>query len=151
MTHQEFLENLLAHMGSADSKIEITQDDENIHIVITVPEEESGMFIGHRGETLQGIKTVMTLVFREELGEKRLTVDVNGYRERRSVSVTQMAMDASEEVKATGEPVSLPPHLNGEERRLVHEALRDQDVDTKSDGEGRDRRLTIYPKGFLSE
>jgi predicted RNA-binding protein Jag len=45
----------------------------------------------------------------------------------------------------------LPPHLNGEERRIVHETLRDEDVDTKSDGVGRDRRLTIYPKGFLTE
>lgn len=151
MTKQEFLDNLLAHMGCADSKIEITEDDTTIAVVITVPEEESGMFIGHRGETLQAIKGVMALVFREELGEKRITVDVNGYRGRREVSVKQMAMDAAEEVKASGEPVSLPPNLNGEERRIVHETLRDQDVDTKSDGVGRDRRLTIYPKGFLTE
>ncbi len=151
MTKQEFLENLLAHMGCAEYKIDITEDETTISVVITVPEEESGMFIGHRGETLHAIKTVMALVFREELGEKRLSVDVNGYKGRREVSVKEMAMNAAAEVKETGEPVSLPPHLNGEERRIVHETLRDEDVDTKSDGVGRDRRLTIYPKGFLTE
>jgi transcription antitermination factor NusA-like protein len=50
MTKQEFLENLLAHMGCAEYKIDITEDETTITVVITVPEEESGMFICHRGE-----------------------------------------------------------------------------------------------------
>ncbi len=149
MTEQEFLKNLLAHMGCVDATITIEETDTNINVTIAVPEEESGMFIGHRGETLQALKTIMALVFREKLGEKRISIDVNGYKERRAVNVRQMAMDAAEEVKQSGQPVSLPPYLNGEERKIVHETLRDVEVDTKSDGEGRDRRLTVYPKGFL--
>src|SRR6185369_3314606 len=105
MTEQEFLENLLAHMGCTDYKIETAEDDTTLTLTITVPEEESGMFIGHRGETLAALKSITALVYREKLGEKRLSIDVNGYKERRSVSVKQMAMDAAEEVKATGKPV----------------------------------------------
>jgi spoIIIJ-associated protein len=149
MTEQEFLENLLAHMGCTDATVTLEETDEAVNVTIAVPEEESGMFIGHRGETLQALKTVMALVFREKLGEKRLSIDVNGYKERRAVNIRQMAMEAAEEVKATGQPVSLPPYLNGEERKIVHETLRDQEVETKSDGIGRERRLTVYPKGFL--
>lgn len=151
MTEQEFLENLLAHMGCTEYKVELTDDETTLSIAIAVPEEESGMFIGHRGETVSSLKSIMALVFREKLGEKRISLDVNGYKERRAVTVKQMAVDAAEEVKVTGQPVSLPPYLNGEERKIVHETLRDHEVETKSDGLGRDRRLTVYPKGSLPE
>jgi|SRR3989344_694855 len=148
MTIQDYLEQALAHMGCENAEITIEEDEQNIKATIRVPEEDSGMFIGRRGETLTGLQRIVATTFREQLGEKRISVDINEYKVRRGDAVQQMALEVAERVKESGKPETLPL-LSAEERRLVHMALKDAGVVTQSEGEGMERRLTVFPEGYL--
>ncbi|HCR93281.1 MAG TPA: hypothetical protein DIU47_05025, partial [Candidatus Pacebacteria bacterium] len=144
MTIQDYLEQALAHMGCENAEITIEEDEQTIKATIRVPEEDSGMFIGRRGETLTGLQRIVATTFRDQLGEKRISVDINEYKVRRGDAVQQMALEVAERVKESGKPETLP-QLSPEERRLVHMALKDAGVVTQSEGEGIERRLTVFP------
>ena len=148
MTIQDYLDQLLAHMGCGNAEMSIEEDEQNIRAMIRVPEEDSGMFIGRRGETLTSLQRIVVATFRNQLGEKRVFVDINEYKVRRSDAVQQMALEAADRVKESGKPETLPP-LSPEERRLVHMALKEAGVVTQSEGEGQERRLTVFPEGYL--
>ena len=148
MTIQDYLEQALAHMGCENAEITIEEDEQTIKATIRVPEEDSGMFIGRRGETLTGLQRIVATTFRDQLGEKRISVDINEYKVRRGDAVQQMALEVAEWVKESGKPETLP-QLSPEERRLVHMALKDAGVVTQSEGEGIERRLTVFPEGNL--
>lgn len=150
MTEQEFLEQLLAHMGCADFTVTVSEEDEGVKITLQVSEEDSGMLIGRKGETLTAIQRIVAAAFREKLDEKRVWVDINDYKSRRNDTVAQMALEVAARVKETNTPETLPP-LSSEERRIVHMALREAGVSTASSGEGMDRRLTVYPEGYAHD
>lgn len=150
MKEQEFLQQLLAHMGLEGFSVEEEERDGRRVLHVRTAESDTGMVIGPRGEMLDALQKIVNLSLRpqEETVEAglQITVDVNGYRLRREDSVRGMAIDAATEVMETNRPVTLP-FLRGSERRLVHMALQDHTgVETRSEGEGRDRRLTIHPK-----
>lgn len=136
-------------MGSQDAQVEVLDQDGDVRVAISVPEEDSGMMIGRRGETIEALQKVFTLTFREELGEKRVTIAVNDYLERRHEVVERIAQEAVDRVLSHNEPVTLP-YLSSEERRYVHTLVKDKGVETQSDGVGRDRRLTVFPQGYLA-
>ena len=73
-------------------------------------------------------------------------VDVEGYRQRRVQALTRLAERMADKVRQRGEPISLEP-MSAYERRVIHMTLRDAgDVYTESAGEGKQRRVRIYPK-----
>lgn len=152
MKELEFLRQLLAHMGLESVEVE-EEDRSGMRVLhVKVRDQDTGMVIGPRGEMLDALQKVVNLSARAQTPEEslesapRVIVDVNGYRLRREDSVREMALDAAEEVAATGRPITLPI-TRSSERRLVHVALQDSTtVETRSDGDGRERRLTIYPK-----
>ncbi|MBI5151509.1 MAG: KH domain-containing protein [Candidatus Pacebacteria bacterium] len=150
MTMHEYVTMLLAHMGCQNVTVEIEEKDSETRVVFRVPEEDSGMLIGHRGETLEALQRILTLTYRDDLADKRLTVEVNDYLDRRQEVVQRIADEALERVRATNAPTTLP-YLSSEERRIVHTLLKEAGVETKSDGIGRDRRLTVYPVGSLPQ
>jgi spoIIIJ-associated protein len=141
---------LLAHMGCHEVKIELDESGERTVVSLQVPEEDSGMLIGRRGETIEALQRILSLTYRDELKEKRVLVKVNDYSDRRQDIVQRITSEALEEVRAGGRPVTLP-YLSGEERRQVHTLLKDAGVKTLSAGIGRDRRLTVYPPGMEPE
>lgn len=149
MKMQEYVTMLLAHMGCQDAVVEIKEDEQNIIVSIQVKEEDSGMMIGRRGETIEALQKIFTLTFREKLGEKRITIAMNDYLDRRREVITRIADEALERVSGSNQPYTLP-YLSSEERRFVHTLLKDKGVETESDGVGRDRRLTVFPVGYLS-
>ena len=74
-----------------------------------------------------------------------VAIDAGGWRERRSEELRDLAADLADEARETGRPVTAEA-LSPYERRLVHLALQDEEgVSTRSVGEGRDRRLRVYP------
>ncbi|MEK7458543.1 MAG: R3H domain-containing nucleic acid-binding protein [Patescibacteria group bacterium] len=149
MKIQDYTTTLLAHMGVQGSQVEIVEEDEGVRVAIQVSEEDSGMMIGRRGETIEALQKIFSLTFREELGEKRITVAVNDYLDRRQEIVERIANEAIDRVSATNEPFTLP-YLSSNERRYVHTLMKDKGVETQSDGTGRDRLLTVFPQGYLS-
>jgi len=107
---------------------------------------DAGLLIGKRGQTLEALQFILTLLARRRLRERlRIQLDVEGYVERRRQQLEQLALRLAEQVKTTGEPVTLEP-LNPADRRTVHLVLqRDSEVRTASLGEGLLRRLVISP------
>ncbi len=107
----------------------------------------SALLIGRHGRTLEALQYIVQRVAQKERrGRLRISVDVEGYRDRRKTSLTQLALRLGEKVKRSGKPATISP-MNAYDRRIVHVALKDKSsVRTQSTGTGSHRKLVIYPK-----
>ena len=144
---KELAEELLRLMGT-DAKAIASEDKENEAILVEIKtEDEAGLLIGARGETLSSLQAVLGMMFRQKTGEwKRIIVDVAGWRERQKGRLSELANQTAERTKATGTPQPLY-NLSPTERRIVHLALADdKGVKTESHGEGKERYLVISLK-----
>jgi spoIIIJ-associated protein len=108
--------------------------------------DDVGLLIGRRGQTIDAIQHLaQRIVFRGGSPDARVTIDADGYRERRAESLRSIALDAAEESLRAGEAVELDP-MPASERRVVHEYLRERDdVQTHSEGEEPERYLVVEP------
>lgn len=153
MTIQAFVTNVCKHSGVAEEDIVIESNEdtgaEHVEINITLPEEDSGIFIGHHGETLAALQRITRLVFQEKLGESRLFVNINQYREQRAEKLQARAFAAAEKVLETGRAYVFEG-LTSAERFIVHSAIGENEaystLETVSEGEGRDRVLKLRLK-----
>ena len=109
-----------------------------------------GMLIGHRGETLDAMQYLTSLAVnrnRKQDGYTRISIDTEGYREKREETLARLARKIANQVKATGRPRTLEP-MNPYERRVLHATLQNNPyVATRSEGEEPNRRVVIFPKG----
>lgn len=148
---QATLEEILASMDVTASVTakwgEPEEDDNGMPIYLDVQGEDLSFLLGRRGETLAALQYMTrTLVSKRLSKGVSLTVDVEGYRERRREQLRRMARRAAEQVVQRGKPMALEP-MPAEERRLIHIELRDHPaVRTESVGEGNKRKVTIVPK-----
>ncbi len=145
---EELANKLLALMSTAASAT-VSEDKENaVYKVDIKSEDETGLLIGRRGETLIAIQTVLSMMVKEKTGEwVRIVVNVGDYREKQEDYLGSLAKQAAERAKETGEPQALY-NLPADQRRLIHMALsEDPDVTTESQGEGEERYLVVKPKG----
>ena len=109
--------------------------------------EEMGHLIGKRGQTLDSLQYLVSLVVNKESEEYlRVKLDTENYRERRKETLETLAKNIAYKVKRTRRPVSLEP-MNPYERRIIHSALQnDKYVFTKSEGEEPFRHIVIALK-----
>ena len=117
-------------------------------LLVDVHGDDLGILIGRRGETLSALQYITRLIVAKELQEQvAVVIDVEGYRARRELQLSQLAhrmADQAVELARTMELEPMPPN----ERRIIHMALRDHPaVRTESVGEGPLRKVTIIPKG----
>jgi spoIIIJ-associated protein len=108
---------------------------------------DAGRLIGKSGRTLASLEYLSAAVVNKFDGEApvRVNIDVGGYKRRRDERLRQMARRAAERVRRGGVPVELEP-MSAAERRVVHMVLADDPaVESESSGEGRDRRVVVYP------
>lgn len=112
--------------------------------VINIQGEDAGLLIGRRGETLSALQFIVNLMLTSQ-GDRndRIVLDVEQYRERRRRNLTVLAQRTAERVVSSGNVVALEP-MSPADRRIIHIALENHArVTTESDGEGRDRRVTV--------
>ncbi len=144
---ERFLKGLLEHMGS-DAIPHAWRDDEGVCRVDLVG-ESLGMLIGRRGETLDAVQYLASLVInrnRKTEGYTRVTINTEDYREKREETLIRLAKRIAQQVKATGRPKALEP-MNPYERRIIHSALQKHPyVTTQSEGEEPNRRVVVSPK-----
>lgn len=109
--------------------------------------EEMGVLIGKRGQTLDSLQYLISLVVNKGTTEYiRVKVDTENYRQRRRETLENLAKNISYRVKRTKRPVSLEP-MNPYERRIIHSALQnDRYVTTHSEGEEPYRRVVVTLK-----
>lgn len=147
-SRSERLENFLGDVCEAMEigvRIEVREDEEYVHVDVTG--QEAGILIGHHGQTLDALQYLCNLAAaRVEENGPRVLLDVEGYRKRRSETLTNLATRLAERVARTGEPAALEP-MSAQERRVIHLALQNHaDVATTSEGEEPFRRVVIQPK-----
>ena len=115
--------------------------------VIDLAGEDSGLLIGRRGQTLQALQFLVTLIVRKEFGEDvRVALDVENYRQRRENSLRDMANKVAARVVQTNRSITLEP-MPPADRRIVHTSLSEYPgVRTESTGEGENRKVMIMPQ-----
>jgi len=128
-----------------DGDIEIKEEEDIIEINLAT--EESGIVIGHHGDTLESLQLILALVLQKKTGVfKRVSVEVGDYKKNRSEWLTNLANETKDRVLAENREVHLYD-LKSWERRVVHLILQnDKEVISESTGEGKDRILVFRPK-----
>jgi len=141
----EFIKRLIEEMGIEGANIEESESEETRKI--EVKGNGVGKMVGHRGETLGAIQTIVSAIDRNDNeGGKRLMLDVDGYLEKREQTLIGLAGRMAKKVNQTGRPARLEP-MTANERRIVHTALQDEEgVTTISKGQEPNRYLMIIPK-----
>lgn len=139
-TISEFLKAL-----GVEGDFDITENDEGYELKLET--DDSGIVIGHHGDTLEALQIVISLVLSKKLGEfKRVSIEVGDYKKNRSEYLTNLALDTKEKVLSSNKEIFLPD-LKSWERRIVHMLLKDdKEVFSESIGEGKERVLVIKPR-----
>ncbi len=140
---KDFLTKVLGAMGM-QVEFETSVDLEEGDMCINMTGQDMGILIGKRGQTLDSLQYLTSLVVnRETEGYLRVKLDTENYRERRTETLETLARNIAYKVKRTKRPVSLEP-MNPYERRIIHSALQgDKYVVTRSEGEDPYRHVVI--------
>ena len=127
--------------------IDIKYNDEEKSMDIELSGNEMGVLIGKRGQTLDSLQYLVSLVVNKESEEYiHVKVDTENYRQRGKETLENLAKNIAYKVKRTKRSVSLEP-MNPYERRIIHSALQnDKYVTTHSEGEEPFRRVVITLK-----
>ena len=127
--------------------INVKYDEEEKSMDIDLSGDEMGVLIGKRGQTLDSLQYLVSLVVNKESEDYiRVKVDTEDYRKRRKETLENLAKNIAYKVKRTKRPVSLEP-MNPYERRIIHSALQnDKYVTTHSEGEEPFRRVVVTLK-----
>ena len=143
---KEFLKEVFDAMNIV-VVIDVKYDEENRNIDIELSGDEMGVLIGKRGQTLDSLQYLVSLVVNKDEDEYiRVKVDTEDYRKRRKETLENLAKNIAYKVKRTKRPVSLEP-MNPYERRIIHSALQnDKYVTTHSEGEEPFRRVVVTLK-----
>ena len=144
--------NLLDHTRmfkamNVDVNSTVDYDEESRTMNIVFDGEDMGLLIGKRGQTLDSLQYIISLVVNKESDSYiRIKVDTENYRERRKATLENLAKNLAYKVKRTRRPVSLEP-MNPYERRVIHSVLQnDRYVETHSEGEEPYRKVVITLK-----
>ena len=141
-----FLKDVFGAMNMEVNLNSKFNDKENI-LDVELSGDEMGVLIGKRGQTLDSLQYLISLVVNRETEEYiHVKVDTENYRERRKATLENLAKNISIKVKKTRQSVALEP-MNPYERRIIHSALQnDRYVTTHSEGDEPFRRVVVTLK-----
>ena len=114
-------------------------------LLIDVKTDDSGRLIGRQGQTLSDLQYITNrMLFQQDPSVPKVTVDIGGYRAQAREALVKKAKEAAEKVRRWGDVVELEP-LNAFDRRIVHQALKDDpDVETNSvEVDGTDKKAIL--------
>ncbi len=141
---KQFLSRLLAAM---DLTVDINIKCEDNLMTIDLSGDNMGIVIGKRGDTLDSLQYLASLIVNQETDEYiKVTIDTENYRAKRAEALTSLSQRLADKVARTGKKFTLEP-MNPYERRIIHANLQDNEqVTTFSIGEDPYRRVVIAPK-----
>lgn len=147
----DYLEGLL---DVADYDGDIEMGIRNNRPVIQIVAEENDQIknlIGKNGEVVDALQQLTRLAVQQKTGERsHLILDVDGFLKRKRKHLSDIALDAIDEVRESGEAVDLEP-MNSFERKVVHDVVREEGFKSRSHGEEPKRYVTVYMKSATSE
>jgi spoIIIJ-associated protein len=138
---KNYLADLLSFFGVNVDVVATTEDDA---IELSVGSTElNSILIGRNAETLRSLQYLVSTVLRnQDSSIWRVNIDIADYKKQRAERIAKQAREWIEEVRRSGS--SHVAHLNAADRRIVHQVATEySDIHTFSEGEGRDRTITI--------
>lgn len=122
--------------------VQMNEDDETIRY--DIDGDNLGLLIGKHGNTLESLQYLASIVYnRHAAANRRLLLDVGGYRQRREETLRRLATRLAEKAKRTGRRVMLEP-MSAHERRIIHTTLQgDRQIVTYSEGDEPYRKVVI--------
>jgi spoIIIJ-associated protein len=141
---KKYLEDILSFFG-LNTDVSAGCDEDVIEL--SVPSTYlNGFLIGQRGDTLRSLQFLVSQALKNGEAElTRVNIDIADYKKQRADRLTAKVGEWIEEVKKTGEPLALRP-MNAADRRVVHHVVNEiANLQTSSEGEGRDRHVVISP------
>lgn len=141
-----FLEKVFKAM-EIETNIDIISDEDNNILEINLKGEEMGVLIGKRGQTLDSLQYLVSLVINKNTDNYvKIKLDTENYRARRKETLENLAKNIAYKVKRTRRSVTLEP-MNPYERRIIHSALQnDKAIETYSEGKDPYRKVVIAYK-----
>lgn len=141
---QDFLNGIFSIIGE-EVNVDVKEAGKQMDIELSGP--DMGMVIGKRGETLDALQHLTSLVVnRGDLDFVKVSIDTENYREKREKALESLANKLAAKVVRSGRNTSLEP-MNAYERRIIHATLQDHDkVTTYSVGQGVRRKVVIALK-----
>ena len=145
---KDFLKDVFEAMNLAVI-VNVKYDEANNSMDIDLSGDEMGVLIGKRGQTLDSLQYLVSLVVNKNVDNYiRVKVDTENYRQRRKETLENLAKNIAYKVKRTKRPVSLEP-MNPYERRIIHSALQnDKYVTTHSEGDEPFRHVVVVLKKY---
>jgi spoIIIJ-associated protein len=142
----DFLAHLLGAMEVASTITIQTENPQQLAIQINT-DEDAGVLIGRKGQTLQSIQYLMNVIYGSRL-DRRIQLDVSGYRQRQGEKLAEDVAAAAAKVRENGDRFTFEP-MPASDRRALHQIVADeyQDLQTFSIGEDPDRTLVLELKG----
>lgn len=143
---ETYLKTILDKMNLSDVEIEKAENENGI--TFDLKGEDPGLIIGHRGETLDALQYLVSLVANRDAKEyKRITLDTGDYRKKREVTLTSLARRIAQNAVRSHRSTTLEP-MNPYERRIIHTAVQEVAGATSwSVGIDPNRRVVIGVEG----
>ena len=145
-TAEDFIFDVLEKMG-IEATVSSFESEEDNSINITIEGPDSGIIIGRRGETLDALQYLASLVVNKDYDEyKRVVLDVENYRKKRKDALVRLSNKLAQRVVITKKSITLEP-MNPYERRIIHSCLQEnRSVKTYSVGDEPNRKVVIATK-----
>lgn len=140
----KYLEDLLSFFGINVAIMSTIEDDV---IQLSVPSTSmNSLLIGRNADNLRALQHLTSLALTNQDAEiTRVNVDIADYKRQRADRIAKRAEEWAQQVRGSGEPLKLD--LNPADRRIVHKTIQDySDLETYSEGVGRERQIIISPK-----
>ncbi len=140
-----YLNAILKNLGCENVEIKAAVRDNGATIILEG--EGLGVVIGHRGETLDALQHLVSLAANNSGGYFKVTLNIGDYREKREQTLISLATRVAEQVKRNSRNRALEP-MSAYERRIIHTTVQEiEGVSSASIGEGKNRRVVIFPEG----
>ena len=141
---KKYLEDLLSFF---EVNVDVAAHVEGDVIELNIPStEHNSVLIGRGAETLRSMQyAVSTILRNKDAALVRVNIDIADYKKQRAEKVAELARERMEKVRQSGD--SHVVNLNAADRRVVHQVATEfEDIETFSEGEGRDRQIIIAQK-----
>lgn len=144
---KKVLDEILKFFLSGHS-VSLVETHDAIKLDVASGDDDKGLLIGRQGETLKAIEFVVGKIggkFSEDGREKKVYIDINGYKQRRESNIARMVKETAKRVKKFGKPVMLDP-MPAFERKIVYSALKHESgirIETRNYGE--EKKIVIAP------
>ncbi len=137
-----FLNKILPLMG-IEAKVDVSEGSDNT-IDVNISGEKMGMVIGRRGETLDALQYLTSVIVNKGSEDYiKVTVDTENYRAKRTETLEKLANKVADKVIRNGRNMTLEP-MNPFERRIIHSALQsNEEITTYSVGEEPNRKVVV--------